>query len=371
MIEVTFMRIYLIGAGAISRHHAEAINKLPGGGEIEVKVADPSSVALSGFKERFPDAEAFSYAGVMLSQPANEDDIVIIATPPVTHFSLSRLALESGRHVLCEKPFVMNRQEADEILKIAQENNRIIGCCSDRFLGLSKTTEVKKLLASGVLGEIYKVTFVHKGERSRPGIEYQPESKWFLDRSKSGGGILMDWGPYDFSILNDVLKPSSIEVLGGWTSQPQTEVDPEDTVNDVETHVGALMKYESEDGKQIWVNYERASCTHGEPHNHVEIEGSLGAVKWEPLFGSDEISCRSDQRGQATVEKFTPENKDQYGFMENPIYYFSELVKGNPSPALINESAVFNFQCFRAIYDFVETGERQTVERNKSNTLAL
>ncbi|MDQ8736789.1 Gfo/Idh/MocA family oxidoreductase [Paenibacillus sp. LHD-38] len=363
------IRIYIIGAGVIGRYHAEAVRKLSVEEPVLLKVADPNQQTLSVFQEAFPEAEAYADAGVMLSEAAKEDDIVIIGTPPFTHFELSRMALKSGRHVLCEKPLVMNGKEAEELLELAKRQNRMLGCCSDRFLGLSKTEEVKQLLLSQTLGNLYKVTFVYRNQRSRAGVEYQPESKWFLDRVKSGGGILMDWGPYDFTVLNDLLNPEAIEVVAAWTSQPVTEIDPADITYDVEGHVGAMLQYCLPEGKKVWVQYERASCTHGEPYHHVELEGTMGAVKWSPYFETDEVVFKQDKEGQVNTQESLIAHNSPYTVMDHPIYYFYRKVRGLDSRATINEQAVFNLQCLQAIYDCAETGLSQTVSMLSRNEL--
>lgn len=355
------MQFYLIGAGVIARSHADAIRKLSNYDEIELKVADPNPQALSGFVELYPEAAAFSDARTMLAEEAKEDDIVVICTPPFTHYELSRLALESNRHVLCEKPLVMNCKEVENLLEITMRKKRLLGCCSDRFIGLPKTEEIKRIIQSNELGEIYKVTFVYRGQRSRPGVEYQPESRWFLDRSKSGGGIVMDWGPYDFAILNDVFKPSAIEVSSAWVSKPETQADPVDTVYDVEGHVGAMMKYHL-DGKTIWVQYERAHCTHGKPYHLVEIEGTKGAVEWSPYFESDKVVFTKDRDGEVVTEESEFANESDISFMDHPIHYFYHKVKGEPSLALTNEQALFNFSCLQALYNCAETGTVQKVK---------
>ncbi|OPA73277.1 hypothetical protein BVG16_29810 [Paenibacillus selenitireducens] len=363
------MRFYLVGAGVIGRTHAAAIQKLQGEEEIEIKVADPNPQALAGFAELYPEAATYSDAQTMLAEAAKEDDIVIVGTPPFTHCELSKLGLESGRHVLCEKPLVMNRREAEELLEIAARNNRQLGCCSVRFLGLPKMEEVKKLLDSGVLGDIYKVTFVYRGQRSRPGVEYQPESKWFLDRSKSAGGIVMDWGPYDFSVINDLLKPVAVEVAAAWTSKPQTQVDPVDTVYDVEGHVGAMLKYHLNNANPVWVQYERASCTHGEAYYHVEIEGTLGAVRWSPYFETDQIVYTCDANGEIEEKVSEVVNQSEFGMMDHPVYFFYRKVKGLDSQAVVNDQAVFNFLCLQAIYDCAETGDPQHIQSELRNLI--
>ncbi|MBP3961740.1 Gfo/Idh/MocA family protein [Paenibacillus lignilyticus] len=357
------MRFYLIGAGVINRTHAEAIYKIEGEEVIEIKVADPNPAALASFAERFPQVTTFTDAKEMLNEEPREDDIVIVGTPPFTHFPLSRMALESGRHTLCEKPLVMNREEAEALLEIAKANNRMLGCCSVRFLQVPKTDEVKRILNSGELGDVYKISFVFRGQRGRPGIEHQPESRWFLDKSKAAGGIVMDWGPYDFTLLNDMLQPVSVEVASAWTAKPETDIDPKDVVYDIEGHVGAMLKFQQASGKSVWVQYERASCTHGEPYYTVEIEGTNGAVKWSPYFETDQVLVKSDKNGEVITNENTIPYEGQIGYMDHPIHFFYQKVKGQQSPAVVNEQAVFNFLCLQSIYDAAASQQAVVLRR--------
>ncbi|REE70567.1 putative dehydrogenase [Paenibacillus taihuensis] len=345
------MRFYLIGAGVINRTHAEAIYKLEDQSQVEIKVADPNPAALSSFAEQFPQAVTFTDAKEMLSEEPQADDIVIVGTPPFTHFPLSKMALESGRHTLCEKPLVMNREEAEALLEVAKANNRMLGCCSVRFLQVPKTEQVKDILNSGELGDVYKISFVFRGQRGRPGVEWQPQSRWFLDKSKAAGGIVMDWGPYDFSILNDLLQPESIEVAAAWVAKPETEADPTDVVYDIEGAVGAMLKFQQANGKSVWVQYERASCTHGEPYFTVEIEGTRGAVKWSPYFETDQVLVKSDKNGEVVTKEETIAYPGSIGYMDHPVHFFAQKVKGQQSPAIVNEQAIFNFLCLQSIYD--------------------
>ncbi|MBP3965348.1 MULTISPECIES: Gfo/Idh/MocA family protein [Paenibacillus] len=359
-------RIYLIGAGFIARTHAEAAYKFYGETptDIELKVADPNPKALASFVEQFPHAVTFSDMKDMLAEEAQEHDVVVVCTPPFTHFELSSYALKSGRHVLCEKPLVMNASEADELSKLAKDLGKLFGDCSDRFIGLPKTEQVKAIVASGQLGEIYKVSFIHRDQRGRAGIEYQPESRWFLNSKLCGGGILTDWGPYDFTVLADILKPSAVDVLGGWISKPVTGADPQDVVYDVEHNSGALMRYHAQgQDRPVLVQYERSSCTHGEAYSLVEIEGTLGAVKFSPYFGGDAVVHRFDEQGSVAEKETQVPNDNAYGFMDAPLYFFVERVLGRDSAALLNEDAVFNFKCIQAVYESAASGNIQSVKR--------
>jgi predicted dehydrogenase len=363
------MRIYLIGAGVIARHHAAAIPKLPDS-VVSLSVADPNPVALADFLRQFPAARAFADARAMLAEPAEPDDVVVVATPPFTHHDLACMALQSGRHVLCEKPLAMSRAEAAHMLQTARAHDRLLGCCSTRFLGLPTAAEVKRLIQEGALGPLYHVTFVNRDRCTRAGIEYQPDSRWFLDRSKNGGGIIMDWGPYDFSGLNDVLQPVQVEVLSAWMANPLTRRDPPDVVFDVEEHGGATLRYHLADGQVVWVTYERAACAYGEERSIVEIEGLRGAVTWDWLMpaspGQVIHTFDNGEHFERRVSSF--EDDEGLDMHDKPLVYFCRRVRGMASPAVVNEQAVFNFSCFRAMFDYVETGKVQRVITNYNSS---
>ncbi|HUC91390.1 MAG TPA: Gfo/Idh/MocA family oxidoreductase [Paenibacillus sp.] len=357
------MRIYLIGAGVIARTHALAAAKLPE--PVDLRAADPNPAALADFQSQFPGVPTCKDAAEMLNaETPLDDDIVIVATPPSLHLGPTKLALQSGRHVLCEKPLAMNPVEAEEMLRTAERHGRLLGCCSVRFKGMPHMEAVKRVIASGALGDIYHVTFVNKWERSRSGIEYQPGSRWFLDSGKSGGGVLMDWGPYDFATLNDILQPSSIEVAGAWTAKPTTAADPIDVPFDVETHVGAFMTFRG-GHRPIHVHYERASCAHGEEYVQAEIEGTRGALRWMPFDSRQPVFLRLDKDGTIDEEQVETGPRGPFTIMDNPIVHFHRKVRGLNSQANTGRYAVDIFRCISALYECERTGVKQILAMNR------
>jgi predicted dehydrogenase len=299
----------------------------------------------------------------MLALPAQPDDLVIVATPPFLHYPLAVQALESGRHVLCEKPLVMDSEQALNLLKVARARHKLLADCSSRFVGVPSTERVKELLGQRALGEIYHVTWVNKWQRSRPGIEYQPVSKWFLDKSKSGGGPLLDWASYEFSTLNDLFNPTHIEVKHAWLARPRTEADPPGVVFDIETHGGASLVYHLPTGEQVAVTYERSNGTHGSERQFFEIEGSQGAVSWDWMMFKKQVEVRlnRDKAGEVVSEVFNIESDPKLTLYDRPLHYMIAAIEGKANQAILNERAVFNFLCTRALYRVAETGQPEIV----------
>lgn len=78
----------------------------------------------------------------MLSEPVDPDDFVVVAAPPFTHHEETIAALESGRHVLCEKPLAPTLDEAKAMLATAREHDRLLGSCSCRHYRTPGTERV-------------------------------------------------------------------------------------------------------------------------------------------------------------------------------------------------------------------------------------
>jgi predicted dehydrogenase len=354
------MRLYLIGAGAIAHTHADAAGKLSE--PVELRVTDLSDAALSAFQAAHPSALAFSTAEEMLtSERAAPGDIAVVATPPAHHFAPALAAARSGRNVLCEKPLALSVDEAEEMLRVAAEQGVLFGSCSTRFRGLPHTEAVKRVMASGALGKIYALSFVTKLPRSRAGIEYQPASRWFLDSSKSGGGVVMDWGPYDMSTLFDLFRPTAVEITDAWIAQPRTAADPTDTVFDTESHAGASMRFTTADGI-VHVAYERANATHGEEFARAELDGMLGSLRWTPFDSQQPVHLRTDRDGAPLEKVVEPAERDEFSIFDRPLLHFAAAVAGRPSPANLGRDAVTEFRCLRAIYDVARTGQPVLIE---------
>lgn len=367
MHEVLSHSVYLVGAGEIARHHADAVPKL-GGAAVLAGVADPSDEALRAFAESHPDVPSFASADEMLAAPAGQDDIVIVATPPWTHGDLSIRALETGRHVLCEKPFTIDVATAEAMAEAARRAGRVIGCCSCRFVGLPTSEAVSALLAAGKLGRPYHATFVHRQQRARSGVEYQPATRWFLDRALNGGGVLSDLGPYDLALLNDVLRPEAVTVASAWLENPNASGPAGDVSFDVEEHVGAVLVYRLANGAEVVVDYERAACTHGDERSVVEIEGVDGAVNWDWLMlGDGSVTVTNDDGGKvvSTEQRYTP--ADDLHMFDRPLAYFVRKLRGESSPIPVGDDAVFNLRCLRAIYEVAGTGTPALVQRSTTS----
>ncbi len=124
-------------------------------------------------------------------------DAIVIATPVSTHFQLAREALLHGKHVLVEKPLTANVTEAEELIALAQEQQRIL-MVGHTFEYNPAVNELRKLVQSGELGKIYCI----EAERVNLGL------------FRNDINVIWDLAPHDISILLYLLdkKPEKIKV---------------------------------------------------------------------------------------------------------------------------------------------------------------
>lgn len=134
----------------------------------------------------------------MLADP--EVDIVLILTTPQSHYPLSKMALNAGKHVYCEKPMSLDIEQANEIVALAEEKGLYVGNAPDTFLDGGFQT-CRKLIDDGEIGDIIGITANFVG----PGHEiWHPHPDFYY---QIGGGPVLDMAPYFLTALVSLVGP--------------------------------------------------------------------------------------------------------------------------------------------------------------------
>lgn len=265
----------IIGAGMIAEKHILGLQKT---GKATVKwVARENINKLKEFQDIFNIPYGTVDYHDMLADP--EVDAVIITAPPALHYQMFVDSVNAGKHILLEKPAAICREHLDAMIRIAAEHPElIISDCSSRHARLQpKYRIVKENIDSGKLGDIYFIHHNSVARQSRPGIEYHPSAKWFLNRDIAGGGVLFDWGVYDLSfhlgILDD--KPELLDFDLLFMKNNLDNVDPGTDVFNVEEHFAVSMKLTG--GLRYY--WEHATNANVEATNETRIYGTKGGIK--------------------------------------------------------------------------------------------
>jgi predicted dehydrogenase len=256
----------------IAHHHAVEWRKA---GADVVAVADVNPRVLADFAAEYGIAATYTDYTELL-QREESVDIVDVCTPPWLHAPMTIAALDSGKHVMCEKPIARSATEAESMAAAAEAAGRVLACRQGNTRLARETRLVREVVRSGVMGDIYFMRLIARG-LSRPGIEYNPEAKWFLDRSKAGGGALYDWGVYDLEILFSVFGTLEVESI---TAVTFGSVDrPEGAYPyDVDEHAVATLTLQN--GTMVF--WERGWATHLPSENRWDLYGTRAGFSFAP-----------------------------------------------------------------------------------------
>jgi predicted dehydrogenase len=347
------MRILLIGAGAIAHHHAAAARQLPA---AAILAADPSAEARAKFSASYSEARLFETPEKMLgAASAGPQDLVVVAVPPWLHASMTLMAFRAGYHVLCEKPVARNLAELDTMLGESRRTGKLLGDCSIRFNAQPAMVRARALLDESACGQINLVRMIHRNQRSRPGIEYQPESRWFLDPDKAGGGVLMDWSVYDLTMLFDVLRPTAVKVEAASLARITGRNDPPDHPARVESHAVAMLRLTLPDGQNVPFLYERANGVNGPAHAELSVEGTTGGLSWQWLPPYENNMSKltryedADGRVNAVTDSFPMGGHPHFHHL--PLLAMAARINGQPSAALSPSDLRFNFATITAFQE--------------------
>ena len=124
-----------------------------------------------------------------------EVQAISVCTPNNMHAQISIDAMRAGKDVLCEKPAARTYQEALEMQKVQHETGRILNIgVVNRFN--DNVNQMKQIIDSGALGELYSIYVSFRAHRSIPGL-----GGAFTTKAIAGGGVLIDWGVHYLDIV--------------------------------------------------------------------------------------------------------------------------------------------------------------------------
>ncbi|MFP3937745.1 MAG: Gfo/Idh/MocA family protein [Phycisphaerae bacterium] len=130
-------------------------------------------------------------------------EMVHIATPPAKHYELVTAALKAGKHVLCEKPLSVDLDEAQRMVRLAREAQKVLAV--NFVMRYSPVVGwVRRVLQSGVLGRPLSGELVNCGSDS--GLT---DDHWFWDKSASGG-IFVEHGVHFFDLYEHWLGEGEV-----------------------------------------------------------------------------------------------------------------------------------------------------------------
>ena len=220
-----------------------------------------------------------------------EIDIVVNLTVPAVHYAVSKQAIDAGKHVYSEKPFVLAVAEGLDLRKRATRKKLRVGSAPDTFLGGAHQL-ARNLIDRGAVGKITSGT-CHVMSH---GMEHwHPNPDFFF---QPGGGPILDLGPYYIANLIQLIGPvKRVAALAAIPARERTITSKprygEKIPVTTPTTLHALLEFAS--GAAITFNASWDVWSHG--HKPMELYGEEGTIHVpDPNFfgGEVRLTKRSD-----------------------------------------------------------------------------
>lgn len=177
------LRVGIVGLG-IGRHHLRAYQQIPGVEIVALADTNPDRLKEFGEANHIP----YLYEDYQPLLARNDLDIVNICTPNALHAPIAIAAMESGKHVLCEKPLASTLADAEAMVATAERTGRALQVTfNHRQRG--DVRALKAMMDEGQLGRIYHAKAWWLRRNGIPGM-----GSWFTQKALAGGGPLIDLG---------------------------------------------------------------------------------------------------------------------------------------------------------------------------------
>ncbi len=272
----------LIGAGDIVRRRvAPAMAELENCKIVAVSRRRPDLAA--EFASKFGIANCYTDWHDLLADPSLQ--AVYVATPVFLHAEQAIAAAGAGKHVLCEKPMAMNAGECGRMIAACRENGVTLGVAYyRRFYPVLE--RVRRLIADGAVGKPVFVQ-INAFEYFDPAAD--DTRHWLIEKEKSGGGPMMDFGCHRLEVLTD---------LFGKVSEITSIVTNVNFNRGVEDTAAVLLRFETGPIASLVVTHAAR-----ERRDTLEIFGSKGSVHIPALNIGDLVLKTADGE---TLEHHSP-----------------------------------------------------------------
>jgi len=349
MTSASKIRIGLIGAGNIGNVHLQEFGKLA----AECEIAAITDAYLPLAQQR---AEQYGIRTVAPSPEAlialEELDAVIVAVPNKSHAPLAIQALESGKHVLLEKPMGLNAAAAKDIVRAQKRTGKTLMVAHQmrwEWLPL----QVKSQIERGELGRIYTAKTGWYRRKGIPGW-----GTWFTQHAESGGGPLIDIGVHMLDLAFHLMgEPKPVSVYGSTYAEfgPRkkgigTWGKPNwNGIYDVEDLATALIKMDNGASLTLEVSWAVHMNTDSSPFVH--------------LMGTEGGAFLSGNQGKFLTERFDQAidvplvaPQDDEGARVRLSRHFLECIREGKTPWTSAETGLRSNLIIDAIYESSRTG---------------
>jgi scyllo-inositol 2-dehydrogenase (NADP+) len=237
----------------------------------------------------------------------SDAEMCIVITPHNTHAPLAVQVLNSGRHVVTEKPFTINVPEATQIIDSARKNQKMATVFHNRRWDGDFMT-IRDLVRSGAIGDVFKIECFM-------GSYGEPKSDWWRASKEITGGALHDWGAHFIDWILQ-LMPHKIESISGFFQKRMWHQAS------IEDHAEATVRFEG--ARLAHIEFSAMAAVGKQRFRILGTHGAIEQKGWDAKEGIKLISYKNGTKFEGIV----PCQKDDWdGFYRNVA---DHLLVGEP-----------------------------------------
>lgn len=265
------IKLGIIGCGRWGFNHVKTASSLLNPGNLIICDSNP------GNKEKSDSISTNIRFTSDINEILNDSEInsVIIATPAETHFEIGKSCLESGKHVLMEKPITLFSNEAQELIDIAESRNLTL-MVGHVLLYHPAVLKIKEMLETGELGK----------------LQYIYSNRVNLGTIRSEENILWSFAPHDISVIQYLTGSSPVETYAKGATFLQDKI--EDTTL-------TFLRYPDNVSAHIFVSW-----LHPFKEQRLVVIGDKGMVVFEDSLPAEKLKFykKGFQKVEGVLEKF-------------------------------------------------------------------
>jgi len=182
-----------------------------------VAICDKNPECTEQARSDFPEVDIYIDMREMLNR--DDIDMVSVVTHHNTHALLAIECLNSGKHVVVEKPMCISIAEATDMIKAAEKANRTLAVFHNRRHD-GNVRAIKEVIEGGLIGDVFHVELSACGY-GRPG-------DWWRSRKEISGGALYDWGSHAIDWVLSMIPSKIAQVTGFFHKLVWRDVSNED-----------------------------------------------------------------------------------------------------------------------------------------------
>lgn len=353
------LKVGIIGCGSISHSHMASYRNNP---HVEVVACcDMNKERAENYAKVYNIPHYFDNVDEMLKM--DDLDAVSVCVWNNGHNPVTIKALNAKKHVLCEKPLALNTAQAIEMKEAAEKNGKLLMVGFVRRYA-KNTKVVLDFKDGGMFGDLYYVKTSCLRRVGNPG-------GWFADKSRSGGGPLIDLGVHMIDLSRYLLGlPKAVSVYGATFSKLGTkdnikgighyhpmDYDPKKDVCSVEDSVTAMVRFDNGTVLHVEASFV---LNLKEDRTTLDLFGDKGGASVEPR-----LEFYTDTNEYLTnITPVVSHSGDIFAEMfQNEINHFVDCVLNNKKCISPAEDGVELMRILDAIYESAKTGHEVIIKR--------